>query len=309
LWAVRDPRDDYHNFDVRYNHAVYHELVRNWKANADDQRRGGRGAAKADGRPQPSLKREMPGPGTLTLHSPGAPLREARPNVDPAGDSRAIGFWPKKHQLPFCKSTAIRHLIVFPDAVGGDFNTFLYQTSTNRSRKGTEAHIAFRYVPGEAPWFWIFDWSVCDGVLIRHVPVTKMSKWVFPLKVGKIDRKGVLVVNQTRLINDKSWINCVYLGAFENGQLRRFDNVYSNTYSLDSDDEQQPNDDFGFWGPEIESFQCYKRPINAMGFTGCWMIQDGKSIALDESNSELHNDGFGLQIFYSPPQSRDFLVH
>src|SRR5262249_11881899 len=155
-----------------------------------------------------------------------------------------IGFWPKPDQLLFSKSTAIRHVIVFPQAPGGDFQTHLYQTSTNHSREGTEAHIAFR--PGEAPWFWIFDWSVGDGFLARHVPVTKMPKWVFPVTVLGLNRQGVLVVNQTRLVKDTTWINCVYLGVFENGQLRRFDNVYSNTYMLSSNDEQKADNVLGF---------------------------------------------------------------
>jgi hypothetical protein len=138
-----------------------------------------------------------------------------------------------------------------------------------------------------------------------------MGKWVVPIRVGGIDRNGVLVVNQTRLVKDTTWTNCVYLGVFENGRLGRFDTVYSNTYVLDSNDEQLPNSCYGFWGPEIESFQNYTRPINAMGFTGCWMIQDGKSIALDDSNTDVHDDdsGYGLGIFYTVPHSRDFLVH
>jgi hypothetical protein len=235
-------------------------------------------------------------------------VKSARRGAVNDGVSRSIGYWPKSDQLLFTASTAIRHVIVFADAVGGDFHTHLYQTSTNRSEKGTEAHIAF--APSNCPWFWIYDWSLCDDRLIRHVPISKMHKWVFPVRVGGFERKGVLVVNQTRLVKDTTWTNCVYLGVFQNGRLVRFDVVYSNAYILDNNDEQRPCCN-GFWGPQIESFQNYKRPVNEMGFTGCWMIQDGKSIALDESNTELHDDdkGYGLVIVYKKPLSREFLVH
>jgi hypothetical protein len=236
-----------------------------------------------------------------------APRAAAQSAVDD-GHSRSIGFWPKSDQLLFKKSTAIRYVIVFPDAVGGDFNSYLYQTSTNRSEKGTEAHIAF--ANPNPPEFWIYDWSLCNKRLARQVPVSKMGKWVFPLQVDGFERKGVLVVNQTRLVKETTWINCVYLAVFENGQPIRFDAVYSNTYVLDDNKEQQPTCN-GYWGPQIESFQNYTRPIHAMGFTGCWMIQDGKSIALDASNTDPHDDdqGYGLTIFYNPPPLRDFLVH
>jgi hypothetical protein len=137
-----------------------------------------------------------------------------------------------------------------------------------------------------------------------------MGKWVFPVQIGGFERKGVLVVNQTRFLKDTTWTNCVYLGVFEDGHLQRFDAVYSNTYALDSNEEQQPNCN-GYWGPQIESFQNYTRRINEMGFAGCWMIQDGKSVALNNANTELHDDdkGYGLVICYTAGPSRDFLVH
>lgn len=230
------------------------------------------------------------------------------PAQDPckSDDSRAIGYWPKSDKLLFTTSTASRHVIVFPDAVGGDFCTFLYQTSTNRSAKGTESHIAFTYPC--PPTFRIFDWSFFNNRHVREVPVSKMKKWVFPVQVKGFDRHGVLVVNQTRLVQDTTWINCVYLGVFKNGKLERFDLVYSHSYFLDDNSEQQPNCCDGFWGPEIETFQCYKQPINAMGFIGCWMIQDGNSIPLDTSNTCKHDDCFGLHIIYKNRPLRDFLV-
>jgi len=63
-----------------------------------------------------------------------------------------------------------------------------------------------------------------------------------------------------------------------------------------------------FWGPEIEAFQNLTSPINAMGFIGCWMIQDGKPIRVDPSKSCKHDDNFGLKMFYETPQ-RGFRVH
>jgi hypothetical protein len=378
-WQVTDPQVDYHDFDIRYNPAVYAELRANWQSNAGGPNDGGRRNLRDGGQPRPGPKSEKPRVQPVprsgrpdpsaqggqvkrehaanrcdcdsTLYDPAlkvevpvadardefhrlsdesrpgpnairsiaahktarrvradklAPRAKAKAAVDD-GHSRSIGYWPKSDQLRFNQSTAIRHVIVFPDTVGGDFHTFLYQTSTNRSEKGTEAHIAFAHP--NPPEFWVYDWSLCNNRLARHVAVSKMDKWVFPVRIGGFERKGILVVNQTRLVKDTTWINCVYLGVFENGRLQRFDAVYSNTYVLDTNDEQQPSCN-GYWGPQIESFQNYAKRINEMGFTGCWMIQDGKPIALDESNTDLHDDnqGYGLTIFYKSPPLRDFLV-
>jgi hypothetical protein len=221
--------------------------------------------------------------------------------------SRSIGFWPIEGKLLFERSTAIRYVIIFPEVVGGDFKSFLYLTSSNRSEKGTESHIAF--VRNDSPAFWIYDWSIPCGTqrLVRKVPISKMGKYTFPASDPSFQLRGILVMNQTRLVEKTAWINCVHLGVFENGQLDHFDTVYSNTYELASNADQQPNHN-GFWGPEVECFQKFTQKIETVGFSGCWLVQDGNAIFLDESNSVLHDDNFGLNMYYQTPW-RDFLVH
>ena len=107
-----------------------------------------------------------------------------------------------------------------------------------------------------------------------------MGKYIFPINVQAFSRNGLLVVNQTQLVENTTWINRVHLGVFDNNQLHHFDTVYSNLYQLDTNNEQQPGCN-GFWGPEIESFQPFTQPINAMGFSGCWFIQDDEPVVLD----------------------------
>ncbi|HEV3384779.1 MAG TPA: hypothetical protein VG097_08180 [Gemmata sp.] len=223
------------------------------------------------------------------------------------GHSRAIGFWPIENQLLFTASTAIRYVIIFPDTVGGDFSTYLYLTSSNRSEHGTESHIAF--VGQQGPEFWIYDWSLCNHRLARQIPISNLTKYIFPISTQGLQRNGILVFNQTRLApGTTNWTNCVYLGVFVNGKLDHFDSVYSNGYELDSNAEQQPSCN-GFWGPELETFQNYTQPINAAGFSGCWLIQDGVNNTLNDSNTQPHIDPLiGLKMFYQTPL-RDFLVH
>jgi hypothetical protein len=226
------------------------------------------------------------------------------------GKSRAIGFWPIDGKLLFKRSTAIRYVIIFPEAVDQDFTSYLYLTSSNRSAKGTESHIAF--VRGDLPAFFIYDWSIPgDGTqqLVRQVPISQMGKYVFPTSDPSFQLQGILVINQTRLVENTTWINCVHLGVFENGRLDHFDTVYSNTYKLASNADQQPNyQTGGFWGPQVECFQNFTQQINTVGFSGCWFVQDGNAILLDESNTAPHDDNFGLKLQFQTPW-RDFLVH
>jgi hypothetical protein len=191
---------------------------------------------------------------------------------------------------------------------GGDWRRlydWLYLTSSNPSEKGTESHIAF--VRNDPPAFWIYDWSIPGDKLVRQVPISKMGKYTFPASDPSFQLRGILVMNQTRLVEKTTWINCVYLGVFENGQLDHFDTVYSNTYELAANADQQPKHN-GYWGPEVECFQKFARQIKTVGFSGCWFVQDGNAILLDDSNTVLQDDNFGLNLYFQTPW-RDFLVH
>ena len=220
--------------------------------------------------------------------------------------SRAIGFWPIDGKLLFERSTAIRYVIIFPEAVGGDFASYLYLTSSNRSEKGTDSHIAF--VGNHPPAFWIYDWSISDDMqrLVRQVPISKMGKYTFPASHPAFQLRGILVMNEPRLVEKTTWTNCVYLGVFENGRLDHYDIVYSNTYELASNADQQPNL-LGFWDPEVKCFQKFVQQITTVGFSGCWLVQDGNAILLNESNTVLHDDNFGFNMYFQTPW-RDFLV-
>jgi hypothetical protein len=226
------------------------------------------------------------------------------------GTSRSIGFWPIDGKLLFERSTSIRYVIIFPEVVEQDFTSHLYLTSSNRSAKGTESHIAF--AGDDSPAFFIYDWSVLGDSkqqLVRNVPISQMEKYVFPASDPSFRLRGILVINQTRLVENTTWINCVHLGVFENGRLDHFDTVYSNTYALASNADQQPSYlTGGFWGPEVECFQNFAQQINTVGFSGCWLVQDGNAILLDGSNTVLHDDNFGLKLYFQTPW-RDFLVH
>ncbi|MBI3822356.1 MAG: hypothetical protein HY289_06720 [Planctomycetes bacterium] len=225
--------------------------------------------------------------------------------------SQALGYWPRAGELTFRESTAIRYVIVFPDTVGGASDDYVYLTTSNRAEQGVEAHIA--YFAQQPPDFYIFDFSIGSadpgvpaGRLARQVAVAKLGDYVFPITVAGLPRNGILVINQTRRVQPQHWMNSVFLGVVRNGVTQRYDAVYTHSYCLFADDDQQPQRN-GFWGPEIEAFFPFTKSINAMGFTQAMWYQDGARHGIDNTNSEKHDDIIGLKISPDGPQG-EFLV-
>jgi|ERR1043166_9724987 hypothetical protein len=219
----------------------------------------------------------------------------------------SIGFWPQEGKLLFQESTAIRQVIVFPDQVGGGSDFYVYITSSNRSELGVESHIA--YYAQEAPEFWIFDWSISDpnAQLALRFTQEQLARFLFPVTLQGLERHGLLLINETRRAQGTDWINTVFLAVMQAGRIDHFETVYTRSYHLDSNEQQQPNRN-GYWGPEVETMRRFTERINPMGCTQNWFIQDGVSHPLDASNTRLEDNANGLTLLYESP-SRDFLVH
>jgi hypothetical protein len=219
----------------------------------------------------------------------------------------AEGIVYRPGQLMFTTTTSIQKTIAFPDKVGGDSNDYLYLTSTNRSAKGVEAHIA--YHAQEPPQFWVYDWSrPADSRLALRIPYSDMNQFLFSLTIPSGEkRNGVIVLNSTELQQGTTWKNSVNLAGIVGGAPTHVVTVYTSTYTLTSNDEQHDSY-FGSWGPQVETFQHFAQDLNTMGYFDLLLRQDGSEHALNDSNTFLRNDAVGLELVYQTPD-RDFLVH
>jgi hypothetical protein len=219
----------------------------------------------------------------------------------------SLGFWPRPGKLLFTISTAIRHTFVFPDSVGGDSDYFVYLTSTNRSERGVEAHLA--YYQQDPPEFWVYDWSIERETsrLALRLRFADFARYIFPIDFQGFHRHGMLVLTQTALVRGTTWTNSVHFGVFKANVLQSFDMVYANTYRLATNADQQPNLN-GFWGPEVETMRRFTQRINPMGSREALFIQDGVPRPMTSSNTELQDDNNGIQLLYQNSK-RDFLVN
>jgi hypothetical protein len=163
-------------------------------------------------------------------------------------------FYQPAFQRAFSGGTEIVWAAICPPTPGGNVNSVLYCTATNRSSRGVEALLA--YDPGRGPAFRIYDWSIPGDPQARPDP-----KWVFNLTgaaldpfishvtVGGADLRCVPIWNSTIETAPGQWTNSVAL-------LRSGDNnwvsQYARSYQATLADQQG---EIGDWGPIVETFQ------------------------------------------------------
>jgi hypothetical protein len=218
----------------------------------------------------------------------------------------SLGVFFQPDRLRFKISTAIRVMTVFPPTVGGDSNNYLYLPFTNRSAKGVESHIA--YFGQDPPQFFVYDWSIAEEPrLKRIIPISALARFVTTVDALGVDSTALVIMNETFRIQNAWWANWVYLTAFEQKRPYRIEAIYSRDYELPSDQDQQPSNTSGFWGPEVETFQRYAKDVNTVGQIDIWMIQDGFYRYMDESNTFIQDDKNGLRMVQDSPD-RGFFV-
>jgi len=173
-------------------------------------------------------------------------------------------FYSKQFQFGFTTGTEIVWSAVCPDAPGGNVQSILYMTATNRAARGVEALAC--YDPGAPLAFRVYDWSVPQSS-----PGDPDSRWVFNLSgdgllpylatitIGGQSRRCLPIYNSTVQTGDEVWTNSVLLHSPQNG----WELKYSRSYSANLADQQTPG--FGDWGPIVETFQPLFNNTNALG--------------------------------------------
>lgn len=156
-------------------------------------------------------------------------------------------FYNSNYQSNFTTGTTIAHDIVCPTTPGGDVNTWLYLTSTNRAAKGVEALI--RYYGQEDIRFRVYDWARPEE---DRWQVTMMYSQLVPYLTKKtingVSRQCVTVQNVTVQVSATQWKNVVYLMNYSTGN---YDSIYSYVYTATLVDQRDSH--YGSWGPIVET--------------------------------------------------------
>jgi hypothetical protein len=208
-------------------------------------------------------------------------------------------FYNPAFKTAWGRGTSFFYDIVCPSVPGGNVNTWLYLTATNRSGKGVEAFVAYN---GQGtPHFRVFDWARSDNWQ-TDCPFTALGNYLMAASAHGHPYQVLPVWNSTWLLSGSTYRNQVLL---YNHVRRGWDLIYQYDYT--ATDAEQKNDWVGSWGPIVETFQPTYSQTNQLGALSTMLIAAdatghwGSWALLSSSNSYLRTDNVGFhQVFLDP---------
>jgi len=168
-------------------------------------------------------------------------------------------FYNSAFKVGFATGTAISWEIICPMLPGGNVNTWLYVTATNRSSKGVEAFVA--YQGQNAFTFNIFDWAKPAADRWQNpTPFANLGDYLGIESAHGNQCQVIAVMNTTFQQSPGIWVNEVRL---LNINAHQWNLVYQFSYQASLQD--QIGDFVGSWGPIVETFQDAYSGTNLMG--------------------------------------------
>ena len=188
---------------------------------------------------------------------------------------------------------------VCPVPPGGNVNTWLYLTATNRSGLGVEAFVAYN---GQGtPYFRVFDWARSDPWQ-TDVPFTSLDNYLTTMSAHGNPYPVLPVWNGTWAIAADTYRNQALL---YNNVRGGWDLVYQYDYA--ATDSQQKTGWVGSWAPIVETFQSLYVNTNQMGALGAQLISSdnnglwGSWAPLSPPNSYVRTDNMGFNLLFLDP--------
>jgi hypothetical protein len=188
---------------------------------------------------------------------------------------------------------------VCPVPPGGNVNTWLYLTATNRSGLGVEAFVA--YNGQDTPHFRVFDWARSDPWQ-TDVPFTALDNYLTTVSAHGDLYQVLPVWNGTWSIDAATYRNQALL---YNNVRQGWDLVYQYDYA--ATDTQQKTGWIGSWAPIVETFQSLYVGTNQMGALGTQLVGSDNSGVwgnwelLSLQNSYVRTDDTGFQLVFLDP--------
>lgn len=188
-----------------------------------------------------------------------------------------------------------------PNAAGGNVNTWLYLTATNRTSLGVEALVS--YYGQNNPTFMVFDWarSAVDPWQI-NISFAKLGDYLGQMTTHGLTLQVLTVLNMTVQASPGRWRNSVSLLNFKRPG---YDLIYS--YEYDATEQVQKTGWIGSWGPIVETFQDAYANTNPMGVWKVFLNGQDQSGAwsplnnLSSGDSSIREDGKGFKLVFIDP--------
>jgi hypothetical protein len=195
--------------------------------------------------------------------------------------------------------TSISNDFICPTVPGGNVNTFLYLTTTNRSGMGVEAFVSYN---GQGtPHFRVFDWSRTDHWQ-TDIAFTALGNYLTTMSAHGHSYQVLPVWNSTWLLSGSTYRNQALLYNHVRGG---WDLIYQHDYT--ATDAQQKTVWVGSWGPIVETFQPAYNHTNPMGSLAAQLISADNaghwgswgSLGAGQATIRVDNVGFH-QMFLDP---------
>jgi hypothetical protein len=208
-------------------------------------------------------------------------------------------FYMPTFKTGWGRGTSIAFDIVCPTPPGGNVNTFLYLTATNRSGLGVEAFISYN---GQGDThFRVFDWSRSDHWQ-TDIQLSGLANYLQTVSAHGYPYQVLPVWNSTWLLQGTTWRNQVLLYNHVRGG---WDLVYQYDYS--ATDTQQKTDWVGSWAPIVETFQPLYSHTNQFGAIATQLISAdnnghwGSWALLSPADSTIRTDNVGFHLVFLDP--------
>ena len=214
-------------------------------------------------------------------------------------------FYSTAFKTGWGHGTSLAFEIVCPTPPGGNVNTYLYLTATNRSAMGVEAFIS--YNGQNDTHFRVFDWARNDHWQ-TDIPLASLSNYLQSASAHGHTYQTLWVWNSTWLVTGSTWRNQVLLF---NHVRAGWDLVYQ--YDYQATDSQQKTGWIGSWAPIVETFQSPYSNTSPMGAVESELISAdnsghwGQWRLLGPQDSSIRTDNVGFQLVFLDP-NYGFLV-
>lgn len=219
---------------------------------------------------------------------------------DPGGVGYGV-FFNADYKAAWGTGTSILFDVVCPEQPGGNVNTYLYLTATNRAALGVEAFVLYwgQYYSR----FMVFDWAQTpDRYWQVDIPLAALEAYLFPDASSRNAQRTLSVWNSTYSIGQGSYRNEALL---YNHLRHGWDLFYRHDYA--AADWQQKTGWIGSWGPIIETFQSVYSNTNPMGARRTLLTESGADGAwnrwslLKPAESYVRSDNQGFDLRYVAP--------
>jgi hypothetical protein len=208
-------------------------------------------------------------------------------------------FYNSAFKTSWGRGTSFSDDFICPTPPGGNVNTWLYLTATNRSGLGVEAFVA--YNGQTTPHFRVFDWAR-NPQWQTDIPFTSLANYLTTISAHGHPYQVLPVWNSTWLIGASTYRNQVLLYNHARGG---WDLIYQYDYT--ATDAQQKTGWVGSWGPIVETFQPAYTHTNPMGALGASLVSAdnnghwGAWAPLSASNSYVRTDNVGFHLVFLDP--------